>query len=289
MVRTSIHISAIVRQVGRAFLFKTEKDKIGVTPVKNPQWRQKILKNTRLNEKKVQKKRIICRACGGIRKEKTMQEYLAGYNRAVENANFAIYQKAQTQEIEARGRLQEEMVSAQIEITKRATMEEVITYEKKQREKNRSDIASLRQLQKTEVVISTEGEVEIRKELFGEMKSDRTNFRIVNFMILQSLQDREKEALAIEFSCTGRTKKVFFDTANSTPKVLKKIFNQAGIQFKFSPSKEAEVRERLIVYLLEVAPIKILPVSHGWFRDERGTLGFAYPDSQTWQEIERLI
>lgn len=185
--------------------------------MKNPQWRQKILKNTRLNEKKVQKKRIICRACGGIRKEKTMQEYLAGYNRAVENANFAIYQKAQTQEIEARGRLQEEMVSAQIEITKRATMEEVITYEKKQREKNRSDIANL------------------------------------------------------------------------TPKVLKKIFNQAGIQFKFSPSKEAEVRERLIVYLLEVAPIKILPVSHGWFRDERGTLGFAYPDSQTWQEIERLI
>lgn len=218
-----------------------------------------------------------------------MQEYLATYNRALENANLAIYQRAQMQEIETRGRLQEEMEKAKLEVQKRAAIEEIISCEKERREKNRSDIASLRQLQKTEIVVTNEGKVEIHKELFGEMKSDRTNFRIVNFVILQSQQDWEKEALMIEFCCTGRTKKVFFDTANLTPKVLKKIFNQAGIQFKFSPSKEAEVRERLIVHLLETAPIKILPVSHGWFRDERGTLGFAYPDSQIWQEIERLI
>lgn len=216
-------------------------------------------------------------------------ESLSCYSQAYSQANMDIYRREQEKAQDVRWHLREEMESAKIEVQKRAAIEEIISREKERREKNRADTVSLRQLQKTEIVISTEGEVEIRKELFGEMKSDRTNFRIVNFMILQSLQDREKEALAIEFSCTGRTKKVFFDTANLTPKVLKKIFNQAGIQFKFSPSKEAEVRERLIVYLLEVAPIKILPVSHGWFRDERGTLGFAYPDSQTWQEIERLI
>lgn len=216
-------------------------------------------------------------------------ESLSNYSQAYAQANMDIYRREQEKAQEAKWRLREELESAKVEVQKRAAMEELITYEKKQREQNRSDIASLRRLQKTEVVISTEGEVEIRKELFGEMKSDRTNFRIANFMILRSQQDREKEALMVEFSCTGRTKKVFFDTANLTPKVLQKIFNQAGIQFKFSPSKEAEVRERLIVHLLEIAPIKILPVSHGWFRDERGILGFAYPDIQTWQEIERLI
>lgn len=218
-----------------------------------------------------------------------MQEYLAGYNRDVENANLAIYQKAQMQEIETRGRLQEETASAQIEIAKRAAMEEVITYEKKQREKNRADIVSLRQLQKTEIVISTEGEVEIRKELFGEMKSDRTNFRIVNFIILQSLQEREKEALVIEFSCTGRVKKVFLDTANLTRKVIRQKFNQAGIHFKLSQKKEEEIREVLIAHLLENAPIKEISEVHGWYRNQEGKLLFAFPEDQTWKEIGQLI
>lgn len=218
-----------------------------------------------------------------------MQEYLAGYNRAVENANFAIYQKAQTQEIEARGRLKEEMVSAQIEITKRATMEEVITYEKMQREKNRSDIASLRQLQKTEIVVTVEGKVEIHKELFGGGKVDRPNFQIIEFTKYLLEGEEAYGIFEIVFMCSGEIRKVYLNLANVISKEVNKKFNRAGICFGFSHGKESEIREMLVVKLLSSAPRRSLPAKHGWFRDTDLKLNFAFPTDLSWKELEHLL
>ena len=98
--------------------------------------------------------------------------------------------------------------SAQIEVAKKAQIEAICTFEKRKREEDRANIASLRCLQKTEIILTNDGEVEIRKELFGATKTDRSNFRIVNFTILQTqLQDEEKEVLLIEFNSAGRSKK----------------------------------------------------------------------------------
>ena len=91
------------------------------------------------------------------------------------------------------------------------------------REEDRANIASLRCLQKTEIILTNDGEVEIRKELFGATKTDRSNFRIVNFTILQTqLQDEEKEVLLIEFNSAGRSKNVFLDTSKLSSKALMK-------------------------------------------------------------------
>lgn len=218
-----------------------------------------------------------------------MQEYLSEYSCMVKNANISIYQKAQMDAVEARSRLQEKAESAQIDVVKRAQIEAIVTFEKERRDKNTANIASLRQLQKTKISLTENGEVEVHKELFGETKSDRTNFRIINYIIFQSLQDAETEVLAIEFVCEGKKKKIFFNTADLTSKVIKQKLNQRGIRFGFSQKKEEEIRELLVVYLLRTAPIREIPESHGWFRDRERKLSFAFPMDQTWKEIRRLI
>lgn len=273
-----------------AFFHESKEGKIVLRRGENPQRRQKNFLIVRFNEENGQKRRIICLASGKRRKEKTMQEYLAGYNRAVENCKSEFYAEVQRAEMEARVRLQEETARAQIELAKRAEIEEICTSEKRQRAEDRANIASLRCLQKTEVVLTNDGEVEICKELFGATKTDRSNFRIVNYAILQSqLQDEEKEVLAIEFVCEGKKKKVFLDTSKLSAKVLNQKFNKAGIHFKFSQRKEAELRENLVIKLQGIAPITVIPESHGWYRDDAGELKFAFPEDQTWEEVKRLI
>ena len=147
-----------------------------------------------------------------------MQENFSEYNRTMQNANMTVCHLAQMREVEIRSRLQEKVESAQIEVAKKAQIEAICTFEKRKREEDRANIASLRCLQKTEIILTNDGEVEIRKELFGATKTDRSNFRIVNFTILQTqLQDEEKEVLLIEFNSAGRSKNVFLDTSKLSP------------------------------------------------------------------------
>lgn len=217
-----------------------------------------------------------------------MQENFSEYNRTMQNANMTAYHLAQMREVEIRSRLQEKVESAQIEVAKKAQIEAICTFEKRKREEDRANIASLRCLQKTEIILTNDGEVEIRKELFGATKTDRSNFRIVNFTILQTqLQDEEKEVLLIEFNSAGRSKNVFLDTSKLSSKALNEKFNRAGIRFNFAQRKEAELRESLVVKLQGIAPITVIPESHGWYRNQEGKLSFAFPMDQTWKEVRK--
>ena len=219
-----------------------------------------------------------------------MQENFSEYNRTMQNANMPAYHLAQMREVEIRSRLQEKVESAQIEVAKKAQIEAICTFEKRKREEDRANIASLRCLQKTEIILTNDGEVEIRKELFGATKTDRSNFRIVNFTILQTqLQDEEKEVLLIEFNSAGRSKNVFLDTSKLSSKALNEKFNRAGIRFNFAQRKEAELRESLVVKLQGIAPITVIPESHGWYRNQEGKLSFAFPMDQTWKEVRKQI
>lgn len=219
-----------------------------------------------------------------------MQENFSEYNRTMQNANMTAYHLAQMREVEIRSRLQEKVESAQIEVAKKAQIEAICTFEKRKREEDRANIASLRRLQKTEIILTNDGEVEIRKELFGATKTDRSNLRIVNFTILQTqLQDEEKEVLLIEFNSAGRSKNVFLDTSKLSSKALNEKFNRAGIRFNFAQRKEAELRESLVVKLQGIAPITVIPESHGWYRNQEGKLSFAFPMDQTWKEVRKQI
>ena len=167
-----------------------------------------------------------------------MQENFSEYNRTMQNANMTAYHLAQMREVEIRSRLQEKVESAQIEVAKKAQIEAICTFEKRKREEDRANIASLRCLQKTEIILTNDGEVEIRKELFGATKTDRSNFRI---------------------------------------------------RFNFAQRKEAELRESLVVKLQGIAPITVIPESHGWYRNQEGKLSFAFPMDQTWKEVRKQI
>ncbi len=217
------------------------------------------------------------------------KESLSNYSQAYAQANMDIYRREQEKAQEAKWRLREELESAKVEVQKRAAMEELITYEKKQREQNRSDIASLRQLQKTEIVVTTEGKVEIHKELFGEGKVDRPNFQIIEFTQYLLEEAGAYGIFEIVFMSTGGVRKMYLNLANVTSKEVNKKFNRAGIRFGFSHGKESEIREMLVVKLLAIAPVRRLPAKHGWFRDADLKLHFAFPTDLTWKELERLL
>lgn len=216
-------------------------------------------------------------------------ESLSNYSQAYVQANMDIYQREQEKAQEVRWRLTEEMEKAKVEVQKRAAIEEIISCEKERREKNRADTASLRQLQKTEIVVSLEGEIEIRKEQFGESRVDRPDFQIIEFTQYLLEIEESHGILEIVFMCPGGVRKVYLDLDNITPKEVNKKFNRTGIRFGFSHGKESEIREMLVVKLLSIAPVRRLPAKHGWFRDTDLKLHFAFPTDLTWKELERLL
>lgn len=77
-----------------------------------------------------------------------MQENFSEYNRTMQNANMTVCHLAQMREVEIRSRLQEKVESAQIEVAKKAQIEAICTFEKRKREEDRANIASLRCLQR---------------------------------------------------------------------------------------------------------------------------------------------
>ncbi len=216
------------------------------------------------------------------------KESLSNYSQAYSQANMDIYRREQEKAQEAKWRLREELESAKVEVQKRAAIEEIISREKERREKNRADTVSLRQLQKTEIVVTVDGKVEIHKELFGGGKVDRPNFQIIEFTQYLLEVEEAYGIFEIVFMCSGETRKVYLNLANVTSKEVNKKFNRAGICFGFSHGKESELREMLVVKLLSNAPRKRLPAKHGWFRDTDLKLNFAFPTDLTWKELEHL-
>lgn len=226
--------------------------------------------------------------CGG-KGNNMNNESLSNYSQAYAQINMDIYRSEQEKAQEARWHLREEMESAKVEVQKRAAIEEIVSREKDRREKNRADIASLRQLQKTEIVITVEGKVEIHKELFGGGKVDRPNFQIIEFTKYLLEGEEAYGIFEIVFVCAGEIRKVYLNLANVISEEVNKKFNRAGICFGFSHGKESELRELLVVKLLSSAPRRSLPAKHGWFRDTDLKLNFAFPTDLSWKELEHLL
>ena len=50
------------------------------------------------------------------------------------------------------------------------------------------------------------------------------------------------------------------------------------------------MRENLVIKTTGgIAPITVIPESHGWYRNQEGKLSFAFPMDQTWKEVGKQI
>jgi len=178
----------------------------------------------------------------------------------------------------ARVRCEEEAIKEQIRISAAKMKAEVL-----------ADVASRRELQKLRVQVTMGQRVKVFREQFGGNLTDEAEFSVISCYSLICKEKEEDRLLYIQI-CGKTAKKIpiFLCYRKMDDRYINKKFNAAGVRFGFSYEKEVRVRKLLVEELVEIAPIYILPASHGWYRRE-GEPAFAFPEMQTWEEFERYV
>lgn len=154
----------------------------------------------------------------------------------------------------------------------------------------RADINSQRELQKTEVIISKEGQIEILKQQFGSDKREKFPFVLSKFFLLRCIGLKQKAILQVVFLNGGGQKvDLYFNMRDMGDREINKKFNEGGIRFGFSYKKETQMRRLLLMKLISMAKEIEIPLSHGWYRDGKGGLHFAFPKDQVWKEVQEYV
>lgn len=97
----------------------------------------------------------------------------------------------------------------QQEIWKKQQIEKISIEADEQRAMKLADVASRRELQKLDLSITTDGRVQVVKQMFGGGCSDKTNFFIKEFSFLTSLEDEDVKVLYLLFELSGGRKKSY--------------------------------------------------------------------------------
>lgn len=153
----------------------------------------------------------------------------------------------------------------------------------------RADIASQRELQKTEVSISREGQIEICKQQFGADRKERFPFQLSEVVLLHGYGVKNEAVLKTVFEIGGKKVELYWNMKELGERTINKKFNEGGICFGFSQRKETEIRRLVLSKLLSVAREIELPPFHGWYRDKEGKLHFAFPEDMVWQEVRNYV
>ncbi|MCI8532048.1 MAG: DUF87 domain-containing protein [Lachnospiraceae bacterium] len=173
-------------------------------------------------------------------------------------------------------------------VQKEEANEIVKTYYAAQKDMNRFDIMSRRELQKTIMILEANGGIRIEKEQFGGILSERAAFRILISKRLYCLQGDKPSVLFVQVSENDRISDLYLSIEKMNARSVNDAFERAGISFGFGHKKETQFRQRLIAKIMEIAEEKFLPLSHGWYRNG-DEIDFAYPKDMTWKEVESRL
>ncbi len=150
----------------------------------------------------------------------------------------------------------------------------------------RAEIQEGRELNKTEIIVSRNGQVTVRKKCFGKALDDAAPFQITSSRIFSNMKQPEKRALCIVYVVDGREDFLVILMSQIGGKKALEKFTQAGLSFGYGSKKEKEVREELLNTLVRISAGEDLPESPGWYRTDKGELGFAFPEDMTWEKLE---
>lgn len=183
--------------------------------------------------------------------------------------------------------LMKESEKAAIRIGEKRAMEEIHTEAEEKRVKQRADISSTKELQRTIVSIRQDGKVVISHEMFGPDMKKEVEIYCQGAGILKCMGDTEESILYAKWKLeNNKEEKMFLDIKKLDDHYINKKFNQAKIRFGFSHAKETQIRSEVINEVMYLSLEAYIPRKHGWYEDN-GRIGFAFPGSLVWEEVER--
>lgn len=155
-----------------------------------------------------------------------------------------------------------------------------------ERMKRLSDVQGCRELQKSKIVLTSDGKTCIVKEQFGAPVNETASFTTNTFVRCHRTENLEDFALYILITTnTGREIDLFIKKRDLTLNGINKKFDSAGVAFGFSRKKEGEIRLKYVQALLDNAGNWIVAPGAGWYFDTQ-RIKFAYPGDITWEVIE---
>lgn len=175
------------------------------------------------------------------------------------------------------------------EVNRKKAFSQIAVAEATEKVIRRTEIQEVRELNKTETIISRNGQVTIRKKCFGKALEDTAPFQIKDSRIFGNMKQPEKRALCIIYVVDGREDFLVIPMSQIGGKKALEKFTQAGLSFGYGSKKEKEVREELLNTLVRISAGEDLPESPGWYRTDKGELGFAFPEDMTWERLEKNV
>ena len=155
--------------------------------------------------------------------------------------------------------------------------------------KEHADIMAAKEFQKTFFSITSQGEVILQKERFGENIKGKLPIKILAVKLYAHLSDMEGTVLCIVLmSESGKECCLFWDLKNLTPRAVRMPFEKNGIDFGFGEKKETEVRHKFISMATQIADTVLLPEEHSWYQIGK-KWDYAFPKTLTWQEVNNLV
>lgn len=177
-----------------------------------------------------------------------------------------------------------------IDVAKKAVISDIDINTSKRKAEIQADIAERKKLQHTTLQIGSNGTVTIQQDQFGSPIKNRLP---ITFHFAEQLKvigiPGDITILHISLANTKQqVRSLFFHLDHLENRFICKQFDRAGISFGFGTKKEREVQKELILLLRDQAEIVYIPAKHGWYQHE-GTWHYAFPEDNTWKEIQQWI
>ena len=154
--------------------------------------------------------------------------------------------------------------------------------------KIREDVRTRRELMKTDFELDSDGSVRISQQMFGGEMKDTSPFKIWDVRLLKNSSTEEEILTFIYELQTGKRGTVSISVEQIDERYVNKKFTAAGLSFGFSHGKESAMHQKLVAKLISVAPVKILPLTRGWYEYE-GRPKFCFPEDFTFEEARKNV
>lgn len=184
-------------------------------------------------------------------------------------------------------RMWQQEADAKLVIAKKAELSAISIQESEAKAKVRSDVASRRELQCTNISIGKDGYLILNKEQFGADVKGKLPIKIVQARKVRMMGDScGEEVLIIQLEkADGQLCDLLFRSTQLDNRFIMRQFDKAGISFGFGSRKELEVKKEIILSQLDKAVLEEIPVRHGWY--QQGDLWrYAFPQERTWKEVQ---
>lgn len=181
-----------------------------------------------------------------------------------------------------------EVEKAAIAIKKNEAMTEMSLEAEATRLMLKEDVRTRRELMKTGFEFEANGVIKISQQMFGGDMKDTPPFRVWDICLLKNPSTDEEILTFLYELKTGKSGFIHIDTNQMDERYINQKFNAAGISFGFSHGKETIMRQKLVTNMISIAPVKVLPMSRGWYESE-GRPKFCFPEDYTFEEARKYV